>query len=145
MFTGEVGQITVSVGRPAVRQTLGALRTEAIVVTTRGEGTAVRVQPARRTITLGPGDHVHYRPATPAERVELLDEGVGLAVLETADGVQLLALDLVPSETQMMQLHGVARETARMAVRLSAAEGWVFTIPSRGTFASPRERRPERP
>lgn len=51
--------------------------------------------------------------------------------------------DPIPSETQMVQLHGVARKTARMAVRLLAAEGWVFTIPSRGTFVSPRERWPE--
>lgn len=87
---------TYGVGRQAVRQALGVLRSEALVVTTRGEGTAVRVQPTRRTIALGPGERVHYRPATPAERVELeLDEGVGLAVLETADGVQLLPADEV--------------------------------------------------
>jgi len=50
--------------------------------------------------------------------------------------------DLIPSEAQMVQMHGVARKTARMAVRLLAEEGWVFTIKSRGSFVSPRERWP---
>lgn len=48
----------------------------------------------------------------------------------------------IPSETRMVQIHGVARKTARQAVRLLADEGWVFTIQSRGTFVSPRDKWP---
>lgn len=56
---------------------------------------------------------------------------------------QLEPMSAIPSETQMVQIHGVARDTARRAVRLLAEEGWVFTIQSRGTFVSPRDRWPE--
>lgn len=56
---------------------------------------------------------------------------------------ELEPLDPIPSEARMVQMHGVARDTARKAVRLLAEEGWVFTIQSRGTFVSPRERWPE--
>ena len=56
---------------------------------------------------------------------------------------ELKPMQPIPSESRMEQIHGVARDTARKAVRLLAAEGWVFTIRSRGTFVSPRERWPE--
>ncbi|MGP3917720.1 GntR family transcriptional regulator [Nonomuraea sp. 10N515B] len=56
---------------------------------------------------------------------------------------ELAPLDPIPSESRMVQMHGVARKTARMALRLLAEEGWVFTIQARGTFVSPRERWPE--
>jgi GntR family transcriptional regulator len=48
----------------------------------------------------------------------------------------------VPSESRMVQIHGVARETARQAVRLLAEEGWVFTLQARGTYVSPRDKWP---
>lgn len=72
------------VSRPAVRQALGVLRAEALIVTLRGEGTKVRRQPERRTLTIGSDTKVWFRQPTPAERVELrIDDGVGLAVVET--------------------------------------------------------------
>ncbi len=58
---------------------------------------------------------------------------------------ELEPLQGVPSENQMSQIHGVARKTARMAIRLLAEEGWVFTIQSRGTYVSRPERWPEPP
>jgi GntR family transcriptional regulator len=42
----------------------------------------------------------------------------------------------------MEQIHGVARKTARMALRHLAAEGWVFILRSRGTYVSPRDKWP---
>ncbi|WP_219460203.1 GntR family transcriptional regulator [Nonomuraea rhizosphaerae] len=56
---------------------------------------------------------------------------------------ELEPLTTIPSETRMEQIHGVARDTVRKAMRLLAGEGWVFTIAGRGTFVSPRERWPE--
>lgn len=71
------------VGRPAVRQALGILRAEALVVTMRGEGTKVRTQPERKELKIGPDAKVWFRQPTPTERVELrIDEGVGLAIVE---------------------------------------------------------------
>lgn len=72
------------VSRPAVRQALGVLRAEALIVTQRGEGTKVRTQPPRREIKVGPETKVWFRQPTPAERVDLrIDDGVGLVVIET--------------------------------------------------------------
>ncbi|MEO3860841.1 GntR family transcriptional regulator [Acrocarpospora sp. B8E8] len=58
---------------------------------------------------------------------------------------ELEPLDPIPSELQMSQIHGVARKTARAAVRVLADEGWVFTIQSRGTYVSRVEDWPEQP
>ncbi len=49
----------------------------------------------------------------------------------------------IPSETRMVQIHGVARETVRQAVAVLREEGWIFTIQARGSFVSPQERWPK--
>jgi DNA-binding GntR family transcriptional regulator len=43
----------------------------------------------------------------------------------------------IPSETQMVQEFGVARDTARRAVAFLRDQGMVKTIPHRGTFVEP--------
>lgn len=40
----------------------------------------------------------------------------------------------IPSETRLMQEHGVARLTARKAVRVLVAEGLVEVVPGRGAY-----------
>ncbi|WP_049562287.1 GntR family transcriptional regulator [Nonomuraea sp. SBT364] len=50
--------------------------------------------------------------------------------------------DPIPSEAQMVREHGVARDTARAAVAYLREEGWVFTLPQRGTYVSPRGKWP---
>jgi GntR family transcriptional regulator len=47
-------------------------------------------------------------------------------------------LDLVPSESSLVQTYGVSRDTARRAVALLRDEGAVFTVPHRGTYVGPR-------
>lgn len=44
----------------------------------------------------------------------------------------------VPSESAMIQRYGVARDTARRAVKLLREQGYVETIPHRGTFVLAR-------
>ncbi|SCK56766.1 Transcriptional regulators [Streptomyces sp. AmelKG-E11A] len=44
----------------------------------------------------------------------------------------------IPSESDMVQEYGVARETARNAVRFLRDEGYVFTVPHRGTYVTDR-------
>lgn len=44
----------------------------------------------------------------------------------------------IPSETQLMQEHGVARLTARKAVRVLASEGLVDVVPGRGVYVIER-------
>ncbi|MBB5934602.1 winged helix-turn-helix domain-containing protein [Streptomyces zagrosensis] len=44
----------------------------------------------------------------------------------------------VPSESALMQMYGVARNTARHAVSYLRDEGYVYTLPQRGTFVRER-------
>ncbi|MCX4661015.1 GntR family transcriptional regulator [Streptomyces uncialis] len=44
----------------------------------------------------------------------------------------------VPSEAALMQMYGVARNTARHAVSFLRDQGWVYTLPQRGTFVTDR-------
>lgn len=48
----------------------------------------------------------------------------------------------IPSETTLVQAWGVARGTARHAVEWLRDEGWVYTIPQRGTYVRRPEDRP---
>jgi DNA-binding GntR family transcriptional regulator len=44
----------------------------------------------------------------------------------------------LPSETTLMQQYGVARETARKAVRVLVAEGLVYVVQGRGAYVAER-------
>jgi GntR family transcriptional regulator len=46
--------------------------------------------------------------------------------------------DPLPSEKDLVQLFGVARDTARRAVQLLRDEGLVVTVPQRGTYVADR-------
>lgn len=49
--------------------------------------------------------------------------------------------DPLPSEKDLVDLFGVARDTARRAVAVLRDEGLVETIPQRGTYVVPEDRR----
>ena len=88
---------TLGVGREAIRQALGVLRAEGLIVTERGFGSRVRELAERRPIKLKRGDTVTARmPSEPERRTMDLDEGVPLIVLIHADAtVELLPGDAV--------------------------------------------------
>ncbi|MGI9009460.1 MAG: GntR family transcriptional regulator [Streptosporangiaceae bacterium] len=44
----------------------------------------------------------------------------------------------IPSESRLMQEHGIARETARKAVRVLADEGLVYAVQGRGVYVTRR-------
>jgi DNA-binding GntR family transcriptional regulator len=44
----------------------------------------------------------------------------------------------VPDESTLMQRYGVARETARKAVRVLVAEGLVYVVQDRGAYVAER-------
>jgi len=44
----------------------------------------------------------------------------------------------IPSESALMQEHGVARETARKAVRVLVGEGLVYVVQGRGAYVTRR-------
>jgi GntR family transcriptional regulator len=45
---------------------------------------------------------------------------------------QLVPDSAIPNESRLMQEHGVARETARKAVRVLVNEGLVYVVQGRG-------------
>jgi len=49
--------------------------------------------------------------------------------------------DPLPSEKDLVDLFGVARDTARRAVQVLRDEGLVETIPHRGTYVLPKDGR----
>lgn len=49
----------------------------------------------------------------------------------------------LPSEMQLSQRFGVAKDTVRKAVALLREQGWVFTVAHRGTFVSDPEKWPK--
>lgn len=44
----------------------------------------------------------------------------------------------IPSEGQLVQEFGIARNTARKAIAVLRERGLVFTVPQRGTFVTPK-------
>lgn len=50
--------------------------------------------------------------------------------------------DPLPSEKDLVDLFGVARDTARRAVQVLRDEGLVVTIAQRGTYVIPEDQRP---
>ncbi|MEU7200280.1 winged helix-turn-helix domain-containing protein [Streptomyces sp. NPDC045470] len=44
----------------------------------------------------------------------------------------------IPSESALIQRWGVARDTARRAVRYLREEGYAYTVPQRGTYVRDR-------
>lgn len=55
---------------------------------------------------------------------------------------ELEPMDAIPSEARLVQVHGVARETARDAIKLLREEGWIYTIQARGSYVSPQGKWP---
>ena len=51
---------------------------------------------------------------------------------------KLQHLDPVPSESSLVQVYGVSRDTVRRTMALLRDEGVVFTVPHRGTYVGPR-------
>ncbi|MFG3439740.1 GntR family transcriptional regulator [Nonomuraea sp. NPDC047897] len=50
----------------------------------------------------------------------------------------------LPSEATLVQRYSVARETVRRALALLREQGWIYTVPQRGSYVSPEERWPRR-
>lgn len=49
----------------------------------------------------------------------------------------------VPSETQLLQIYPVSRDTIRRAVRVLRERGLIYTVQGKGSFVTPPEDRPK--
>ncbi|MEU6738381.1 GntR family transcriptional regulator [Streptosporangium sandarakinum] len=114
------------VARTTARRAVRLLREEGLVYTVQGEGTFVGP----------PGEGTRQPRKTPMYRQIAED------VVERIRSGAIRPRRPIPSETALTQEYDVARETARRAVALLREQGWVYTVPQRGSFASPREKWP---
>lgn len=61
---------------------------------------------------------------------------VARVIRERIKSGELRPKDPIPSESKMVAEYGIARDTARQAVALLRSEGWVITLPQRGSFVA---------
>ncbi|MEU9829965.1 GntR family transcriptional regulator [Streptosporangium sp. NPDC048047] len=114
------------VARTTARRAVQMLREEGLVYTVQGEGTFV-----------GPPSEGTRQPRkTPMYRQIAED------VIERIRSGAIRPRRPIPSETTLTQEYDVARETARRAVALLREQGWIYTVPQRGSFVSPQEKWP---
>ncbi|MGI5491720.1 GntR family transcriptional regulator [Microtetraspora malaysiensis] len=115
------------VARTTARRAIGLLRKEGLVHAVRGEGTFVGRH----------GDAPRESRKTPLFR-QIADD-----VVEHVRRGDLQPRRPIPSEAVLVQRYDVARETVRRAIALLREAGWIYTVPQRGSFVSPRDRWPD--
>lgn len=71
-----------------------------------------------------------YDPISPVPR----HRQIAAILRARIEAGELAAGGLVPSETVLVQQFGVARETARRAIRILRDEGLIVTVPGVGSF-----------
>ncbi len=116
------------VARLTARRAARELRDLGLVHTVQGEGTFV-------------GDGTTYRP----RRKPLLRELIAREVAERIERRELKPNRPIPSEKSLMQQYGVAKMTVRQAVGLLRDQGYVFTVPHRGSYVCAPEDWPKDP
>lgn len=107
------------VARPTARRVARELRELGLVRTVQGMGTFV-------------GDGTVYRP----RRKPPLYELIAREVTDRIERRELKPNRPIPSERSLMQQYGVAKVTVRLAVGFLRDQGYVFTVPHRGTYVS---------
>jgi GntR family transcriptional regulator len=79
----------------------------------------------------------HVVPVDHRDPTPLYVQLAGVLRAEIAAG-KLAPHDPVPSESYLVQEHGVSRSTARKAIALLRDDGLVYTLPQRGSFVAER-------
>lgn len=113
------------IARLTARRVARELREQGLVYTVQGEGTFVGT----------PGT-----PKSP-ERTPVYHRITAEISTRIRNG-ELVTNRPIPSEKVLMKEYGVAKATVRQAVALLREQGWVFTVPYRGTYVSPPENWP---
>ncbi|WP_082310467.1 winged helix-turn-helix domain-containing protein [Nonomuraea sp. SBT364] len=113
------------IARTTARRVARELREQGMAYTIQGEGTFVG------------------RPGGPrsARKVPLY-QAIANEIAERIQRGDIPPNRAIPGEKAMMQQFGVAKVTARQAVAHLREQGWVFTVPYRGTFVSPSDKWP---
>lgn len=107
------------VSRITATKAIRVLREEGLVYTVHGQGSFV-----------GPESAPRVSPRTAPYQT------IAAEIAERIAAGELRPDFPIPSETTLMQQYGVAKATARRAVALLREQGWVFTVPMRGSYVS---------
>ncbi|MFD1938996.1 GntR family transcriptional regulator [Nonomuraea mangrovi] len=113
------------VARTTARRAIRVLRDEGLIHTARGQGSFVGPDPAPRN----PGKPPLFRQ-------------IAGDIQEQIRSGALLPRRPIPAEATLVRQYGVARETVRKAMALLREQGWIYTVPARGSYVSPEDSRP---
>lgn len=114
------------VARTTARRAIRVLRNQGLVHTRQGEGTFVN----------GPGQ------SGPVGRQAPFYRHIAGEIRERIKRREFVSREQIPSEVELVRQYGAARETVRRAISLLREEGWVYSVPHRGSYVSPREKWP---
>ncbi|GIH68723.1 GntR family transcriptional regulator [Sphaerimonospora thailandensis] len=118
-------QSRFGVARTTARRAFHMLREEGLIYTVQGEGTFVG------------------QPEMPREERKIsLYRKIANDLVDRVRRGDLQPRRPIPSETALVQEYKVARETARKAITFLREQGWVYTVPQRGSYVSPEEQWP---
>ncbi|MBE1591254.1 GntR family transcriptional regulator [Nonomuraea angiospora] len=113
------------IARTTARRVARELREQGLAHTIQGEGTFVG------------------RPGTPrSPRKVPLYQQISTEVSARIVQGEISPNRAIPGEKVMMRQYGVAKVTVRQAVAHLREQGWVFTVPYRGTFVNEPEKWP---
>ncbi|MEV5742473.1 GntR family transcriptional regulator [Microbispora rosea] len=107
------------IARTTARRVARELREQGLVYTVQGEGTFVGDQAAPR-----------------ARRKKPLYQEIAEEVAQRIRRQEFTPNRAIPSEKALMEQYGVAKVTVRLAVGFLRDQGYVFTVPHRGTYVS---------
>ncbi|MEV1201000.1 GntR family transcriptional regulator [Microbispora rosea] len=107
------------IARTTARRVARELREQGLVYTVQGEGTFVGDQAAPR-----------------ARRKKPLYQEIAEEVAQRIRQQEFTPNRAIPSEKALMKQYGVAKVTVRLAVGFLRDQGYVFTVPHRGTYVS---------
>ncbi|GLX92171.1 GntR family transcriptional regulator [Herbidospora sp. NEAU-GS84] len=113
-----------NVARMTARRVARELRDQGLAYTIQGEGTFVGT------------------PDTPRSELPVYQQIAKLLAEKIRSG-EFPANRALPSEKVLMAEHGVAKATVRQAIATLRKQGYVFTVPYRGTYATAREKWPK--
>ncbi|MBO4269609.1 GntR family transcriptional regulator [Microbispora triticiradicis] len=114
------------IARTTARRVARELREQGLVYTVQGEGTFVGDQKAPRV-----------------QRKKRLYQEIAEEVAQRIRQQEFRPNRAIPSEKALMRDYGVAKATVRLAVGLLRDQGYVFTVPHRGTYVSSPENWPQ--
>lgn len=111
------------VARTTARRAIRLLRDEGLIHTVQGEGTFVGA--------LNEAPRVSHKIP--------LYQHIAADLAQRIMAGELRPRRPIPGETALLQQHNVARETVRRAMALLREQGYIYTVPQRGSYVSPEE------